>query len=382
MLHKYKERFLTNLNTSFRGTFASLFLSFNLRIIIHYIKVFNHYNMVINIYMYNPKVVLVTGGCGFIASNFLLYMVPKHPNIHFINIDKVDYCSTIYGLKPLQTCFNYWFYPTNISNSSFIEYIFNHHKVDTIIHFAAQSHVDNSFGNSICFTEDNVLGTHYLLETTRKYGNIKRFIHVSTDEVYGEVSITETSNEKSLLNPTNPYAASKAAAEFIVKSYNKSYQIPIIITRGNNVFGPGQYPEKIIPKFISQLLTDKKMTIQGNGSNIRNFIYVLDVAKAFENILFNGEISEIYNIGSNNEHSVLEIAKSIHSLLGNDKSFENCIEYVEDRLFNDFRYSVDSKKLIDLGWKTETNFDEGLITTIEWYKELDINNYFVKSPTL
>ena len=332
--------------------------------------------------MYIPKVVLITGGCGFIASNFLLYMVPKYTNLHFINVDKVDYCSTVNGLKSLENCRNYWFYPTNINNTSFIEYILNHHNVDTIIHFAAQSHVDNSFGNSICFTQDNVLGTHHLLETTRKYGKIQRFIHVSTDEVYGEVTINETSSEKSLLNPTNPYAASKAAAEFIVKSYYKSYNIPIIITRGNNVYGPGQYPEKLIPKFILQLLKGKKMTIQGDGSNIRNFIYVLDVAKAFEKILFNGEVSEIYNIGTNNEHSVLDIAKKLHFSLTNNKSLEECIEYVEDRLFNDFRYCVDSNKLLDLGWRTEVDFEEGLTRTIEWYKALDINNYFVEPPKL
>ena len=332
--------------------------------------------------MYNPKVVLITGGCGFIASNFLLYMVPKYTNIQFINIDKVDYCSTVNGLKHLENCRNYWFYPTNISNCSFIEYILNHHKVDTIIHFAAQSHVDNSFGNSICFTQDNVLGTHYLLETTRKYGKIQRFIHVSTDEVYGEVSLAETSSEKSLLNPTNPYAASKAAAEFIVKSYYKSYQIPIIITRGNNVYGPGQYPEKLIPKFILQLIHNKKMTIHGNGSNIRNFIYVEDVARAFEKILFNGIISEIYNIGTDNEHSVIDIAKRLHSQLSIQKELNECIEYVEDRLFNDFRYCVDSNKLLELGWRTEVDFEEGLKRTIDWYKALDIENYFVQPPKL
>lgn len=328
--------------------------------------------------MYVPKCVLVTGGCGFIASNFLLYMVPKYTNIQFINVDKVDYCSTINGLKSLENYRNYWFYPSNISNSSFMEYILNHHEVDTILHFAAQSHVDNSFGNSICFTQDNVLGTHHLLETIRKYGKIKRFIHVSTDEVYGEVNINETSSERSLLNPTNPYAATKAAAEFIVKSYYKSYQIPIIITRGNNVYGPGQYPEKIIPKFITQLLKDKKMTIQGDGSNIRNFIYVEDVARAFENILFKGVISEIYNIGSgeNSEYSVMDIARLLHASICPEKLLEDCIEYVEDRLFNDFRYSVDSNKLIALGWRSEVGFNEGLNKTIDWYKKTNLDYYW------
>ena len=327
--------------------------------------------------MYTPKSVLVTGGCGFIASNFLMYMVPKHPDIQFINIDKVDYCSTLNGLKHLENCRNYWFYPANIANTSFVEYILNHHSVDTVIHFAAQSHVDNSFGNSICFTKDNVLGTHYLIETVRKYGKIQRFIHVSTDEVYGEVALNETSSEKSLLNPTNPYAASKAAAEFIVRSYYKSYNIPIIITRGNNVYGPGQYPEKLIPKFILKLLRGQKMTIHGEGKTIRNFVYVEDVARAFETIMFNGEISKTYNIGTDNEHSVVDIATLLHSKLGFDKSYSECVEYVEDRPFNDFRYSVDSDELHKLGWSTTTGFNEGMEKTIEWYKGIDTDTYFV-----
>lgn len=326
---------------------------------------------------FTPTSVLVTGGCGFIASNFLMFMVKKHHNVQFINIDKVDYCSTIEGLKHLDNCRNYHFYPSNISNTSFIEYILKKHKVDTVIHFAAQSHVDNSFGNSICFTEDNVLGTHYLLETVRKYKEIQRFIHVSTDEVYGEVSMTETSTEKSLLNPTNPYAASKAAAEFIVKSYYKSYNIPIIITRGNNVYGPGQYPEKLIPKFIQQLCNKSKMSVHGKGETIRNFIYVEDVARAFETILMNGIIGEIYNIGTDNEHSVMGIAKLLHSKIDFDKLFEDCVEYVEDRPFNDFRYCVELDKLKKLGWDATTSFDDGIERTIDWYRNHDMNTYFV-----
>lgn len=332
--------------------------------------------------MFEPKAVLVTGGSGFIASNFLFYMVKKHPNIVFINVDKVDYCSTANGLPSLKMMSNYFFYQTNIANTSFIEHILNHHQVDSVIHFAAQSHVDNSFGNSINFTMDNVLGTHHLLETVRKYGQIKRFIHVSTDEVYGEVTIDETSTEKSLLNPTNPYAASKAAAEFIVKSYNKSYGIPIIITRGNNVYGPGQYPEKIIPKFLMQLIRGKKMTIHGVGANIRNYIYVLDVACAFETILFNGKDQQIYNIGTENEYSVMDIATRLHRLLSPDTKFDEHIEYMEDRLFNDFRYCIDSNNLHELGWKPETDFETGLQQTIDWYKTTDIETYFASIPRL
>jgi dTDP-glucose 4,6-dehydratase len=332
--------------------------------------------------MFQANSILVTGGSGFIASNFLFHMVKKYPNIVFINVDKVDYCSTADGLPSLKSQPNYFFYHTNIANNSFIEHILTHHNVDAVIHFAAQSHVDNSFGNSINFTIDNVLGTHHLLETVRKYGRVKRFIHVSTDEVYGEVAIDETSSEKSLLNPTNPYAASKAAAEFIVKSYNKSYDIPIIITRGNNVYGPGQYPEKLIPKFLMQLINGKKMTIHGSGLNIRNYIYVEDVVRAFETILFKGEERQIYNIGTDNEYSVMDIATRLHKIMYPTTNLDAHIQYVDDRLFNDFRYCIDSNNLHCLGWKPEIDFETGLQQTIDWYKTTNIETYFESTPRL
>lgn len=328
-----------------------------------------------------PSCVLVTGGCGFIASNFLKYMVPKYPHIHFVNADKVDYCSTVKGLEELERCANYSFYPTNIANTSFMEHIFTKHRVSTVMHFAAQSHVDNSFGNSLSFTQDNVLGTHFLLETVRKCVPRALFIHVSTDEVYGEVGPLETCTEQSLLNPTNPYAASKAAAEFIVKSYHKSYGLPIIITRGNNVYGPGQYPEKLIPKFILQLLRGQKMTVHGTGATMRNFVHVLDVVKAFELILFHGQVGAMYNIGCDNEHSVMDIARLLHGMIiTTPTTLENSLSFVEDRLFNDFRYSVDSKELLALGWQNHTTFEDGLRQTIEWYQTTDLDRYFFTVP--
>lgn len=327
-----------------------------------------------------PRCVLVTGGCGFIASNFLLYMVPKYPHIHFVNVDKVDYCSTIRGVEALEKLVaqNYTFYPTNINNTAFMEHIVTKHHVDTVMHFAAQSHVDNSFGNSLSFTQDNVLGTHFLLETVRKCAPHALFIHVSTDEVYGEVGLLETSTEHSLLNPTNPYAASKAAAEFIVKSYHKSYGLQTIITRGNNVYGPGQYPEKLIPKFILQLLQGKPMTVHGTGETIRNFVFVHDVALAFERILFQGQVGAMYNIGCTNEHSVLDIARLLHEqIIGNYPPLHEWLTFVEDRPFNDYRYSVDSHALESLGWHVTTPFAQGLAQTIEWYQQVDIATYFV-----
>ena len=248
------------------------------------------------------------------------------------------------------------------------------YNIDTIIHFAAQSHVDNSFGNSIQFTEDNVLGTHCLLECARDYGKIKLFLHISTDEVYGEVDKNHPGceEEKSLLNPTSPYAATKAAAEFLVRSYYHSFKLPIIITRGNNVFGPRQYPEKLIPRFITNLIENKKCPIHGEGLSRRNFIYVEDVCKAVDTIMRKGKINGIYNIGSSDEYNVLEVLQHLLTLLDIDKTMNEVSEIVEDRLFNDSRYCVNSKKLEVLGWKQETNFMQGLIKTIEYYKSKKI----------
>ena len=210
-----------------------------------------------------------------------------------------------------------------------------------------------------------------MLECCKNYKNIKKFIHISTDEVYGEVEKDECSNEKSLLNPTNPYAASKAAAEFLVKAYYTSFNLPIIITRGNNVFGPRQYPEKIIPKFINQILNNQKMTIHGLGNSVRNFIYIDDVCNAIDLILNNGKINEVYNIGTENEYSVKDIAKLLLEIMSPQKKLEDCIIYVEDRNFNDKRYSVNSKKLQDLGWEEKSNFKDSIKKTIQWYKNLE-----------
>lgn len=322
--------------------------------------------------------VLVTGGCGFIGSNFVNHVVNKYPNINFINIDKLDYCATTKNNIPCENKLNYTFIQGDILNDQLVLTILNTYKIDAVIHFAAQSHVDNSFGNSIDFTLNNVLGTHKLLEAVRIYGDVKRFVHVSTDEVYGEIHVSKGKfNEESVLEPTNPYAASKAAAEFIVKSYHRSFKIPIIITRGNNVYGPRQYPEKLIPKFIHQLAKDQKCTIQGQGIAVRNFIYVDDTVRAFETILFKGQIGEIYNIETDNEYSVMDVAKLLIKRLKNTDDHTKWITYIEDRNFNDIRYAVDGTKLRDLGWKEETpDFIVGLEKTIQWY--LSNMNHFHK----
>ena len=313
--------------------------------------------------MFSPTNLLVTGGCGFIGSNFINYYKEKNPYVKIINFDKLDYCSDKTGVNHDKLIIG------NLKNKDLVLHILNDHDIDTVIHFAAQTHVDNSFGNSLEFTIDNILGTHTLLECCKVYNKIKRFIHISTDEVYGEVDINHTGcNEKSLLNPTNPYAATKAGAEFIARSYYYSFKMPIIITRGNNVYGPRQYPEKLIPKFINQLINNEKCTIHGKGETRRNFIYVDDVVKAIEIILQKGIINNIYNIGTNNEYSVSEIADKLIKYLKPDDKVEDWIQYVSDRNFNDYRYAIKSNELHNLGWEEETNFDKGFEYTIEWFK--------------
>ena len=253
----------------------------------------------------------------------------------------------------------------NILQHDLISHILDNYKITHVIHFAAQSHLQNSFEDSIKFTHDNVVGTHTLLECCRKYRNIKKFIHVSTDEVYGESMLDvheKHKTEHTILCPTNPYAATKAAAELIAQSYNHSYKMPIIITRGNNVYGPNQYPEKIIPLFIQQLKANQKVTIQGDGTSVRAFLHALDTARAFECILEKGVLGEIYNIGcdENMEYSVLDVAKILIELIHSTKEYYKWIEFVEDRPYNDKRYYISNEKLKELGWTIQTKFKNGL----------------------
>jgi UDP-glucose 4,6-dehydratase len=327
------------------------------------------------------KNILVTGGCGFIASNFINYMVVKYPQFKFVNLDAMYYCANINNIiKEVATADNYKFIKGNLINSELIDFILQEHEIDTVVHFAAQSHVDNSFSNSLQYTKDNVLGTHTLLECCRVWGKITRFIHVSTDEVYGENIVgldgkINIMNEKSILNPTNPYAATKASAEMIVNSYRYSYKMPIITTRGNNVYGPRQYPEKLIPKFMMLLLNGKKCTIHGKGATSRSFLYVDDVVAAFELILIKGTLGEIYNIGIEQEYSVMEITnKIINLVMPNLSEAEKQAKYifVNDRDYNDDRYFISTEKLKSMGWKPKINIDEGLKKTLQYYVEKNI----------
>ena len=320
------------------------------------------------------KNILITGGAGFIGSNFINYMVPKYNDINFFNIDALYYCADVNNIY-VNELDNYKFIEGNITDKELICSILKENNIDTIIHFAAQSHVDNSFNDSLQYTKDNILGTHVLLESVRLINKDIKFIHFSTDEVYGESKENEQpKNEMDLLCPTNPYAASKAAAEMLVISYIHSFNLNCIITRGNNVFGPNQYPEKLIPKFIKLLNEDKKLTIHGKGESLRTFIHCDDVSKAVETILYNGVIGETYNIGSEpeNELSVIQVAKLLIKKIKNTDNYEKYIEYVKDRPFNDKRYFITNEKLKKLGWKQEINFEDGLNRLLK-EKEVNLN---------
>ena len=284
--------------------------------------------------------ILVTGGCGFIGSNFINYILKKDPTVKIFNIDCLNYCANVSNVNSHS---NYKFIKGNITSKDLVLHILNEYSIDAIIHFAAQSHVDNSFDNSLQYTTDNVMGTHVLLQASKEYGKIKKFLHFSTDEVYGEVDLEHPGcHEKSLLNPTNPYAATKAAAEFLVRSYYHSFNLPVVIVRCNNVYGPNQYPEKLIPKFIKLLREGKLLTIHGNGSTRRNFIWAEDVSSATDLIFHNGVLNEVYNIGTKQEYSVMDVATLLIERMTKDKTINNNVIFVEDRPFNDFRYSVDT----------------------------------------
>ena len=308
---------------------------------------------------------LVTGGCGFIASNFI-NRIAKTDKYNIINVDAMYYCANEKNVDEyIRNSEYYTFVKGNICSDDLMTHILSSHNIEQVIHFAAQSHVQNSFDDSLQFTRDNILGTHVLLECCRKYGKLTKFIHVSTDEVYGESmnNINELhKTEHSILCPTNPYAATKASAELIAQSYNHSYKMPIVITRGNNVYGPNQYPEKLIPRFIQLLQNDKKVTIQGNGSAVRAFLHTEDTVRAFETILEKGVIGEIYNIGcdDNMEYSVLDVAKILIKKIKNTDNYDEWITYIEDRPFNDQRYYISNQKVKQLGWNISMTFEEGI----------------------
>ncbi|KKH29346.1 dTDP-glucose 4,6-dehydratase [Methanosarcina mazei] len=305
---------------------------------------------------------LVTGGCGFIGSNFIRYMLKKYPDYQIINLDKLTYAGNPANLKDLENNPNYSFVKGDICDPAVVNEVMK--TADQVVHFAAESHVDRSIEDGSVFVRTNVLGTNTLLQSALA-NKIKKFIHVSTDEVYGstmEGSFTETDK----LNPSSPYSSSKAGSDLLAMSYHTTYGLPVCITRCTNNFGPYQYPEKLIPFFISRLMEGKKVPVYGTGLNIRDWIYVEDHCSAIDFVLHNGSAGEIYNIDGGNELTNLEITRQLLKMLGKD---ESSIEYVEDRKGHDFRYSLDGSKLEKMGWKPGYDFDTALEQTVKWYVE-------------
>ena len=306
--------------------------------------------------------ILVTGGCGFIGSNFIRHILENYPDYNIINIDKLTYAGNPDNLKNLEKKPNYSFVHGDICDKTIVNEVMEN--VTHIIHFAAESHVDRSIEDGSIFVRTNVLGTYTLLESALKHG-INRFIHVSTDEVYG--SINEGSfNETDMLTPSSPYSSSKAGSDLLAQSYYITHALPVIITRCTNNYGPNQHPEKLIPLFVTNILENKKVPVYGTGQNVRDWIYVLDHCKAVDFILHNGNLGEIYNIGGGTEKTNIEITEKILTILEKDKSM---IEYVNDRLGHDHRYSLDCSKLRELGWAPEYDFYEALEQTVKWYVE-------------
>ena len=321
-------------------------------------------------------IILVTGGAGFIGSHFINELWDKYKHVQIISADALYYCANVNNVaNHVRADPRYIFIKCNLRNKDDVDSIFRLFDVTHVVHFAAQSHVQTSFTDALEYTMDNVVGTHNLLESARLHcPRLKKFIHVSTDEVYGESTMNPCDAQKtehSVLCPTNPYAATKAAAELIAQSYYHSFRLPIIITRGNNVYGPGQYPEKVIPRFIHQLQENRPVTIQGDGSCMRAFLYVSDAATAFITVLERGAVGEIYNIGCDEgmEFSIAEIAILLIRLIkGDSVQHGEWIEFVEDRPFNDKRYYISNCKLKALGWSVRVKFEDGIRHIVQMHK--------------
>ena len=305
---------------------------------------------------------LVTGGAGFIGSNFIRLIVNKYPDYKVVNLDKLTYCGNLANLKDIEKSKNYKFVKGDICDKKAVEEAMK--GCDMVLNFAAETHVDRSIADAGVFVKTDVLGTYNLLEAARKF-KIKKYIQISTDEVYGSIekgSFKENDN----LNPNSPYAASKAGADMLVRSYIVTYKLPAVITRSSNNFGPYQYPEKVIPLFITNLLEGKKVPLYGDGLNVRDWIYVIDNCEAIDFIMHNGKEGEIYNIAGGNEIANIRLTKMILEGVGRDEGF---IDYVKDRLGHDRRYSLDCSKINKLGWKPRFEFHKALKETIKWYKE-------------
>lgn len=308
---------------------------------------------------------LITGGCGFIGSFVCEELVSQYPDATICILDALYSCASSKNIESIRErvhlCIG------NLQNKELLTELFRTYKFDHVIHMAAQTHVDNSFYTPLQFTLDNVVGTHTLLEVVREAGTVRRFMYVSTDEVYGSTSMTEPNTVNSLLEPSNPYAATKASAEMLVKSYIHSFKLPAFIVRMNNVYGPRQYPEKMVPKFISAILAGEPLSIQGTGTQKRSMLYVKDAANALVCVFRHAKVNQILNIPSLDEFSVLEVGTLISRLM----NVEFRVKHVADRPFNDTRYWIHDDQLASMGWSQTHSLEEGLLKTIEWYKTHD-----------
>lgn len=305
---------------------------------------------------------LITGGAGFIGSNFIRYMLGKYPDYQIINLDKLTYAGNLDNLSDISDNPNYSFTEGDIADRKLIDELAG--KVDVIVNFAAETHVDRSIDDPTPFLDTNVIGTQVLIEGALKHKH-KKYIQISTDEVYGDIE-EGTFTEKSPLKPSSPYSASKAAGDMLVLASCRTYGLPAVISRCSNNYGPYQYPEKIVPFFIKKLLSGQKAPVYGDGSNVRDWLHVTDHCRAVDLILHEGKIGEVYNVGANNEHTNIEITKKMLEILGLP---EDRIEFVKDRPGHDIRYAIDSSKLQnDLGWKPSIDFESGFRDTIHWYK--------------
>lgn len=309
---------------------------------------------------------LVTGGAGFIGSNFIHHIIKKYPDYKIINLDLLTYAGNLENLKDIENNPNYKFVKGDICDAELVNKIIIENEVDMIVHFAAESHVDRSIDNPEAFLKTNILGTHTLLEAAKNNGKI-RFHHISTDEVFGSLEPNDAPfSEKTAYDPRSPYSASKAASDHLVRAYFHTFGLPITISNCSNNYGPYHFPEKVIPLFITNLLEGKKVPLYGDGMNVRDWLYVEDHCSAIDAIIHNGKIGETYCIGGNSEKTNKEITYKILKLMGKG---EDSIEFVKDRLGHDRRYAIDFSKIKkELSWEPKINFEEGLKSTIEWYK--------------
>ncbi|WDL95159.1 dTDP-glucose 4,6-dehydratase [Alicyclobacillus sp. ALC3] len=306
---------------------------------------------------------LITGGAGFIGSRFIARGLTQHPGDEFINLDAMTYAAHPATLKRFAASPNYRFVQGDVANAQDVENVLRL-GVDFVVHFAAESHVDRSIVDSREFIRTNVVGTHTLLEAIRRHP-VRRFVHVSTDEVYGSLPATGKFVEDTALHPNNPYSASKAAADLLVGAYSRTYGVPAQITRCSNNFGPYQFPEKLIPRMITQALQNKPVSLYGDGLNIRDWLYVDDHCRAIDFVLQHGQVGEVYNVGCDNERTNLEVARLVLHYLNKPESL---IQYVDDRPGHDRRYATDASKITrELGWTPQYSFQQALLSTVRWY---------------